>query len=318
MAENVFDRARAIQGSSLAMGPKFLALLLNQFCGENGECWPSHQTLARAMSCSDRAVRKWQGELERRGVVRMVQGGGRGAANRYSLDLSRLPENPEPRSAFLRQESALNPEPRSAFSSDVQTLNPEPRSAKPGTSFQKTRNHVPPNRKEKTKEKKEARAGVPIPDSLASSSEFLAAWKDWLAYRRERKKTLAPQTQAKQLAKLATWGALKAVHSIERSIEQGWQGLFDPEEQRGSAGGPAGSPEAAAAWDRIRAGLRQFGTVQPGRIKETFKEEEWPPVWAAVRAAGGFSGINDRGEQARPFFVAAFDRCKEGEGYASR
>ncbi|MGV2332942.1 MAG UNVERIFIED_CONTAM: hypothetical protein LVR18_02030 [Planctomycetaceae bacterium] len=87
---------------------------------------------------------------------------------------------------------------------------------------------------------------------------------------------------------------------------------------RGSAGGPAGSLEAAAAWDRIRTGLRKFGTVQPGRIKETFEEEEWPAVWAAVRAAGGYAGINDRGEQARPFFVAAFDKFEEGEGYASR
>jgi hypothetical protein len=104
------------------------------------------------------------------------------------------------------------------------------------------------------------------------------------------------------------------VRSIERSIEQGWQGLFDPEEQRGNAGGPAGSAAASAAWDRIRTGLRKFGTVQPGRIKETFDEEEWPPVWAAVRAAGGYGGINDQGEDARPFFVAAFDRCKEGKG----
>jgi hypothetical protein len=310
MAENVFDRARAIQGSSLTMGQKFLALLLNQFCGENGECWPSHQTLARAMSCSDRAVRKWQGELESRGVVRLVQGGGRGSANRYSLDLSRLPENPEPRSAFVRQEPTGNPEPRSVFSSDVPTLNPEPRSAKPGTSFQKTRNHVPPNRIKKDQENKEARAGVSIPDSLASSSEFLAAWKDWLAYRRERKKTLAPQTQAKQLAKLATWGALKAVHSIERSIEQGWQGLFDPEEQRGSAGGPAGSLEAAAAWDRFRQGLKRFGGVGMAKIREGFEESTWPRVWDAVKAAGGVQAIEQRPEQVRPAFVAAFDRTE--------
>jgi hypothetical protein len=293
MAETVFDRARAIQGSSLTMGQKFLTLLLNQFCGENGECWPSHQTLARAMSCSDRAVRKWQGELERRGVVRMVQGGGRGAANRYSLDLSRLPANTEPRSAFLQEESATNPEPRSAFSGAVQALNPERRSTKPGTSFQQTRNHVPPNRKGNRKGKDQARAAVPVPETLASSPAFESAWKDWLAYRRERRKALTPKTAERQLSKLARWGADKAIRAIERSIESGWLGIFDPDDNRGTGSGPAGSTEALEAWDRLRAALREHSSLNASAVRAAVGEA----IFAAAKNAGGLKSI----EQATDF-----------------
>jgi len=299
MAETVFDRARAIQGSSLAMGPKFLALLLNQFCGENGECWPSHERLAAAMSCSARAIRNWQTDLEALGVVRTVPGGGRGTSNRYSLDLSRLPANPEPRSAFLQEESATNPEPRSAFSGAVQALNPERRSTKPGTSFQQTRNHVPPNRKEKDQERKEsARTQFRKPsmeelEAFASESKLnfdAAAFFDHFESNGWR---IGGRTAMKD------WRA--AVRNWVRRESQFSGG------PRGSAGGPAGSTEALAAWDRLREGLRKFGAVQPAKIRAGFDETEWPRVWGALRAAGGWDAIGNRPEHSRGAFLAAFD-----------
>jgi hypothetical protein len=74
------------------------------------------------------------------------------------------------------------------------------------------------------------------------TKEFAAAWESWVAYRRERKlATLKPMSVQAQLAKLALWGHAAAVESIRQSIEQSYQGLFEPK----SAGGGYGKPRPA-------------------------------------------------------------------------
>jgi hypothetical protein len=56
---------------------------------------------------------------------------------------------------------------------------------------------------------------------------FREAWQRWTAHRREIRKTLTPSTTAAQLKKLAGWGVARAVAAIDRSIEAGWQGIFE-------------------------------------------------------------------------------------------
>lgn len=68
---------------------------------------------------------------------------------------------------------------------------------------------------------------VPIPDSL-STPGFKASWTEWIRYRRKRKLTLVPLTLTKQLEKLEKLGEANAIQAIENSIQNGWQGLFDP------------------------------------------------------------------------------------------
>ena len=74
---------------------------------------------------------------------------------------------------------------------------------------------------------------VPIPPKL-DSPEFQAAWLEWLAYRRERKLTLTARTVNAQLEKLAGWGTSAAIESINASIANGWQGLFDQRKGNGN------------------------------------------------------------------------------------
>ena len=66
---------------------------------------------------------------------------------------------------------------------------------------------------------------------------FASVWADWLRYRRERRITTRPQTLTAQLKKLAGLGEAVAIATIERSILNGWNGLF-PEGGKGNAADP--------------------------------------------------------------------------------
>lgn len=75
-----------------------------------------------------------------------------------------------------------------------------------------------------------------IPAELAAEP-FPTLWAEWRADRRARKKTLTPNTAKRQLAKLAKLGHANACRSISQSLEHGWTGLFDPDDQRSRPNG---------------------------------------------------------------------------------
>jgi len=70
---------------------------------------------------------------------------------------------------------------------------------------------------------------IPLPDCLP-----LPVWREWIAYRRERRLTCSPTTLTRQIA------LLTELHSrghdprtvIDNSIRNGWQGLFEPKAAR--------------------------------------------------------------------------------------
>lgn len=61
-----------------------------------------------------------------------------------------------------------------------------------------------------------------------------ANWDEWIAHRRRKKWPVDPTTLGKQLKLLARLTAEEQVDSIEKSINAGWQGLFEPKRQNGS------------------------------------------------------------------------------------
>lgn len=86
---------------------------------------------------------------------------------------------------------------------------------------------------------------------------FEAAWLDWEAYRRETRKPITGRTITAQIRKLEAMGPEDAVASIRRSIEHGWQGLFEPESDP--------PPRAARGRD-----------PRPGRIVENLVPPDYP------------------------------------------
>ena len=64
-----------------------------------------------------------------------------------------------------------------------------------------------------------------IPDELDTPG-FRKAWRDWLGYRREKRKPVSTRAANMQLRRLAACGPAAAVAAIEMSIGNDWQGLF--------------------------------------------------------------------------------------------
>lgn len=67
---------------------------------------------------------------------------------------------------------------------------------------------------------------------LFQSDEFRKAWKDWQQHRREIRHKLTPLTEQRQLRKLEKFPVATAISMIERSIENGWCGLFEITEDK--------------------------------------------------------------------------------------
>ena len=62
------------------------------------------------------------------------------------------------------------------------------------------------------------------------SEAFIASWKSWVVYRKEMKKKLTDSSVQAQCKEFVLWGEAKSIASIEQSIKQGWQGLFEPKQ----------------------------------------------------------------------------------------
>jgi hypothetical protein len=298
MGETFFDGMRQIEAAALSSGEKFLLIVLLRFGGNSGEAWPSHETLSRSLSASQRAVRNWQRSLIRAGVLSVQSGGGRGASNRYRVNLSKLPGNPEPRSAFTEVGLIANPEPRSAFEGAIEDANPEPRSAHPGTTFLPPRNHVPTKGKRKETERKGKGARTKF---IKPSAEEVAAFFIELG---------AADCAAKFFDHFEAngWrtrsGPLKDWHAAARNWVRREPEFRGP---RGAVAGPRGSAAAEKVFDRFAAALEEFGKVRMAKVREQFSESEWPRVWKAVCVAGGPDAVADRPEAVRGRFVEGYD-----------
>ncbi len=102
-------------------------------------------------------------------------------------------------------------------------------------------------------------------DALRTDA-FRAAWAEWSQHRKEIKKPLTPSTVGRQIKQLEACGHAQAIETIERSIQNGWQGLFPAgDDQRGrpaaSNGKIVDSPERRA---RRAAVVQKFSNTAGG------------------------------------------------------
>lgn len=165
--------------------------------GDNltGRCDPSIPEIARVCRMAEKTVKGALKELEGNDVVRAEKRSGR--TKTFSIDWgwfdTRVSNRPHPKHT-------------------------------PGTQGITLPGHPLPNIPPEGNPVKVIQ--IRIPEGL-QSPEFLAAWEQWHAYRRERKlKPWTPSTQNLKLRELADMGTPAAVAAINASICNGWASIY--------------------------------------------------------------------------------------------
>lgn len=74
--------------------------------------------------------------------------------------------------------------------------------------------------------KKQFKKELDIPENL-NTEEFVVAWCDWVEYRKQIRKKLAPMTAERQLKRLAKEIPSVAAAMLNQSIENQWTGIFE-------------------------------------------------------------------------------------------
>jgi len=101
-------------------------------------------------------------------------------------------------------------------------------------------------------------SSVPLPEEL-NTDAFKSAWSEYEQYRRERKMAkLKPRSVASKYKELAEYGHDEAIAAIERTIANGWAGIFPA--QQGPAKNAIGNMPPAgsnAAWQKQRRAAKR-------------------------------------------------------------
>jgi len=81
---------------------------------------------------------------------------------------------------------------------------------------------------ENTKKNTKAANAVVIDSLPFETDSFRKVWNDWIDYRKEKKQKLTSKTKEMQLRKLGARTEIEAIEMINKSISNGWTGLFEP------------------------------------------------------------------------------------------
>ena len=202
---------------SLCPTAKFLYGVIGSLDGEEG-CYASNAYLSATLGISDRQIRVLLGELEVLGLIVRVDDAGK-------------------RIIHTVEQVALS---KGLQGSIVQGGGSKVPRGRKKTSVGGGRK-LPPYNKEDNKEDKDTVASdsVPVQEQAwiikapFGSDGFLNAWKSWVVYRKEIKKKLTDSSVREQFKDFVLWGEDKSIYSIQQSIKQGWQGLFEPQKSIG-------------------------------------------------------------------------------------
>jgi Helix-turn-helix domain len=183
---------------------KLLLLALADNANDEGECFPSINTLVAKSGISERVVQRKLTVLRNAGHIECHFRTGRSTWYTIHPRHSDTPERATP-------PSQRHPTPVSQTSPPPSASTRTPVTATPITS-KKPSIEPSPNHQ-----------GVVLHESLPKQE-----WDEWLTLRRKRRWPTDELTLRKQLAVLAPYDTLTQSEIINRSIQAGWQGLFAP------------------------------------------------------------------------------------------
>lgn len=196
----VFEEVRG-----LSHAERLVLIVLANYADEAGSCYPSTKSIAERTDLKPGSVTANIRKLEARGLLvreQQYRPNGAKSSNRYTLQIS-----------------CGAPPVTEGVGTPHRTGGGTPH--RTGGAFL---NHQSNHQKEK-------KEGVPIPPEL-QNTDFVEKWTEWLDYRkRTKRKAVSDRAAALQLKKLAAVGVKRAIATIERSIENDWQGLFPEKEE---------------------------------------------------------------------------------------
>lgn len=141
-------------------------------------------------------------------------------------------------------------------------------------------------------------ASVALPTSL-DTAEFRETWAAFLEERRVRRKVVTERAARGLLSKLSPWGAARGRVALQNSIDNGWTGVFEPDEQRGASPAPSAPPPTKAAtdraayerdvqrrWEQKHTVSREVASPLGGTVKRLVLDGRFPGVEAAERELG--------------------------------
>ena len=195
----------------------FLARLM-ALSKQDGTSWAGDEFLALSLRCTPQHVRKMRLQLEASGHIITH---GYGHNRRLSVEVAPV---------VASNQRSKQPE--------AQKLQPEAQELQPQLRQEATTvaESIEENRYSKEVVKTNARAREVV--WPFNSDQFMNAWKEWEADRRERRikpyTTRGLQTALHRLQQISEYNEGIAIRIISQSIANGWQGLFPLDNKRGN------------------------------------------------------------------------------------
>ncbi len=195
----------------------FLARLM-ALSKQDGASWAGDEFLALSLRCTPQHVRKMRLQLEASGHIITH---GYGHNRRLSVEVAPV---------VASNQRSKQPE--------AQKLQPEAQELQPQLRQEATTvaESIEENRYSKEVVKTNARTREVV--WPFNSDQFMNAWKEWEADRRERRvkpyTTRGLQTALHRLQQISEYNEGIAIRIISQSIANGWQGLFPLDNKRGN------------------------------------------------------------------------------------
>jgi 5'-3' exonuclease len=195
----------------------FLARLM-ALSKQDGASWAGDEFLAQSLRCTPQHVRKMRQQLEASGHIVTD---GYGHNRRLSVEVAPV---------VASNQRSKQPE--------AQKLQPEAQELQPQLRQEATTvaQSIEENRYSKEVVKTNAHAREVV--WPFDSDQFMNAWKEWEADRRERRvkpyTTRGLQTALHRLQQISEYNEGIAIRIISQSIANGWQGLFPLDNKRGN------------------------------------------------------------------------------------
>lgn len=246
----------------LTAGAKVVYAAIIDRLGTNETAWPGVRTIATDTGMTVPAVIRAVACLRYAGVL-LVESAGSGRRQSYRpVPLADLPPEAGKRSRYVSAHDSLPLTKRDRKRSRNVSggANESCAEALTKRALNQTDSLTRPiNQTQKAPLARFDPLAIALPESI-NTPAFREAWANWCKHRMEIKRPLTKTATDGQIAKFAAMGHDRALAAVQHSTANGWQGVFEPREDRSGnritkASGTNGRPTSSITANARYAGL---------------------------------------------------------------